>query len=594
MNFKFYPVSILTFLLAFCNMLNAQTTLYTENFNGGSHSFTLNTTDVSSSNAPGNFNYWIVNNQYTGGAGNAGLCLGILPMSYTFQNTPTQPAGIAGGPTSNYLHITSPGGTLNAGYLGVDNICVMPQNYFTRMSNDVSTNGFSEVSLKFWWIGTGANNSHIELYYSTNGGSSWTMVQSFVANYTFSNPNYVYANNPNWVQQTVSIPQFANQSTLRFGFRLMNGVHNNQIYTPGVGYGFDDFEIIGSNSSNSPTIATSFSPQSTYCPGAQITVPFTSTGTFTGANAYKVQLSDASGSFSSPVEIGSFTSTANAGNIPATIPPGTSQGSAYRIRVVSTSPSVTGTPNTTDFAVAPAAAIPITTDPAGVTNLCTGSLTLSIPAGYTAIQWSPGNQTSNSITVTTPGDYSVSGTSASGCQSQSEVLTITAAAAPVANFTYVQPAGYLVEFTNTSENGVTYSWNFGSATTTSVNPTFTFPFDGDYPVTLIATSPCGSDTITITVEVKKFVGIDDLQPFEELSLYPNPVKETLQLMVKSKGTTASNISIYNAIGGKILDENMVITGEQIRQINFKGFAPGVYFVRISSNKGQSTYRIVKD
>lgn len=595
MKIKFYITLLLSFFAAFsAGMLKAQTTLFTENFNGNSYGFALNTTDVGSSNAASNYNYWVVNNSYTGGQGNAGTCLGLIPMSYTFQNTPTQAAGITGGPTSKYMHITSPGGTMNAGYLGVDNLCVLAQNYFTRMSNDVSTTAFSDVTVKFWWIGTGANNSHIELYYSTNGGSSWTMVQEFVSSYTFSNPNYVFANNPIWKQHAVTIPQFGNQATLRFGFRLMNGSHGNQIYNPSIGYGFDDFEITGSNSSATPTITTAFAPQSSYCPGAKITVPFTSTGVFSGSNVYKVQLSDASGSFSNPVEIGILTSTSNAGDIPATIPAAATQGSAYRVRVVSTSPAVTGTPNTTDFSIAPAAPIQITSDPAGASNLCGGSISLSIPSGYTNIKWTPGNQSTSSITVTEAGEYAVSAINSAGCQASSAVINISEAAPPVANFTYNQPSGYLVEFTNTTENGVSYFWNFGSASTTSVNPTFTFPFDGEYPVTLIATGPCGSDTIIIKVIVKKFVGLDGVKVFERINLYPNPVKEQLHLSISTNAPVACGIAVFNIIGSKIYEENKVFNGDQHHSLNVKNLKSGVYFIRFSTPKEQSTFRFVKD
>ncbi len=71
-------------------------------------------------------------------------------------------------------------------------------------------------------------------------------------------------------------------------------------------------------------------------------VSFTSSGTFAAGNIYSVELSDASGFFSSPIVIGTLTSTANSGSINFTIPAGTVTGSGYMIRIVSDSPSVTG------------------------------------------------------------------------------------------------------------------------------------------------------------------------------------------------------------------------------------------------------------
>ncbi|MFN5518461.1 MAG: T9SS type A sorting domain-containing protein [Bacteroidota bacterium] len=85
--------------------------------------------------------------------------------------------------------------------------------------------------------------------------------------------------------------------------------------------------------------------------GSSVTVPFTSTGTFNAGNTYTAQLSDGTGNFSIPLNIGTLTSTANSGNITAEIPAGTFTGSAYRIRVISNDPVVTGSSNSTNLNV---------------------------------------------------------------------------------------------------------------------------------------------------------------------------------------------------------------------------------------------------
>jgi uncharacterized repeat protein (TIGR02543 family) len=71
------------------------------------------------------------------------------------------------------------------------------------------------------------------------------------------------------------------------------------------------------------------------------TVDFTSSGTFTG-NTYTAQLSNASGSFAAPTNIGTLISNANSGTINITIPASTASGAGYLIRVVSSNPNVTG------------------------------------------------------------------------------------------------------------------------------------------------------------------------------------------------------------------------------------------------------------
>jgi hypothetical protein len=84
----------------------------------------------------------------------------------------------------------------------------------------------------------------------------------------------------------------------------------------------------------------------------QVSVNFTSTAVFSAGNTFKAQLSDYTGSFASPVEIGTL-SGATIGTIAATIPNNTPEGNAYRIRVVSTDPAITGSDNGTDLSVVP-------------------------------------------------------------------------------------------------------------------------------------------------------------------------------------------------------------------------------------------------
>lgn len=71
-------------------------------------------------------------------------------------------------------------------------------------------------------------------------------------------------------------------------------------------------------------------------------VDYTATGTFNPGNTYTVQLSDASGSFSNPINIGTLSSTGS-GNITFTIPAGTPTGSGYLIQIVSDDPAITST-----------------------------------------------------------------------------------------------------------------------------------------------------------------------------------------------------------------------------------------------------------
>lgn len=120
--------------------------------------------------------------------------------------------------------------------------------------------------------------------------------------------------------------------------------------------------VICGSSNTITTGVVSGDPFSVDCSSADAgTVAFTSDGTFNSGNTYTAQLSDASGSFSSPIDIGTFTSTANSGSINITIPSGTPTGSGYRIRIVSNNPFATGSessPFTVNLTGGPCVLIP--------------------------------------------------------------------------------------------------------------------------------------------------------------------------------------------------------------------------------------------
>ena len=86
-----------------------------------------------------------------------------------------------------------------------------------------------------------------------------------------------------------------------------------------------------------------------FCAGASFTVNYTSMPAETSYNAeniFTAQLSDATGSFANPITIGTLASITD-GTISVTVPENTVAGTDYRIRIVSSSPTITGDKNAT-------------------------------------------------------------------------------------------------------------------------------------------------------------------------------------------------------------------------------------------------------
>jgi len=101
---------------------------------------------------------------------------------------------------------------------------------------------------------------------------------------------------------------------------------------------------------NKAGITTSPVNATSYCQGAALKVPYVIRGIYNSGNVFTAQLSDANGNFANPTNIGAVTTTTN-DTISATIPAGAAAGTAYRIRVVSSNPVITGSDNGTDLTI---------------------------------------------------------------------------------------------------------------------------------------------------------------------------------------------------------------------------------------------------
>ncbi|MEI6949742.1 MopE-related protein [Paraflavisolibacter sp. H34] len=134
-------------------------------------------------------------------------------------------------------------------------------------------------------------------------------------------------------------------------------------------------------------------------------------------------MSNAAGSFSSPVALGSVSGTASGFyTINATVPETAAAGTGFRLRVISAGPAVITSDSANLTIVAPPATPVISSS--GPANFCSGqTATLTAPEGYTYL-WSTG-ATSRSITVDKGGTYTVTVSTAAGYSATSAPLTLT-------------------------------------------------------------------------------------------------------------------------------------------------------------------------
>ena len=231
----------------------------------------------------------------------------------------------------------------------------------------------------------------------------------------------------------------------------------------------------------SNTITTSAISGSPFCAGAAVSVPFTISGTFNAGNVFTAQLSDAAGSFSAPTSIGTLTQT-TAGTISATIPSGTVTGTGYRIRVIGSNPSTTGSDNGTNLTIN---ALPAITGTTPASRCGTGTVALGATASTGTINWytalTGGVSQGTGTSFTTPSissstTYYADATSAAGCTSTPRTSVLATINSVPAVVTVSGAGSFCGNTTITASGGAggTIYWqnttSGGTSTASTTNP----------------------------------------------------------------------------------------------------------------------------
>jgi hypothetical protein len=322
-----------------------------------------------------------------------------------------------------------------------------------------------------------------------------------------------------------------------------------------------------------PSITTGAITGNTLCTGAPVNVPFTKTGSFNTGNIFTAQLSNATGNFTNPVNIGSLTGTSS-GTINAVIPQNTAPGTAYRIRVVSSNPVVTGTDNGTDLTINSSPVINVSALPI----LCNGGSTIVTVSASGGL--APYTGTGDFSATAGPGTWTI--TDANSCTDDS-VLTLTEPTAiqitsQVTDATGAANADGSIDITVTGGTPpYTFNWSDNS---TQEDPANLLP--GNYSVTITDANNC---TFTASVEVQYDISIDDINFSNiRISCYPNPFQDITIINLTLSIPAKVELSVYNIIGEKLetLISEKLPAGDHFIQFDSGNYPSGTYFCQVIS------------
>jgi Protein of unknown function (DUF1573)/Secretion system C-terminal sorting domain len=387
---------------------------------------------------------------------------------------------------------------------------------------DLVTTGYNTLLLSSIQRSSNTGPRDFKVQYKVGAGA-WTDVPG--ATVTTAN-DYTTG-----VLSSVAIPAAAsNQSSvsLRWIMTSNTAVGGAAVVNTGTTR-LEDVLITGTaaatNTITAPTIASGFPACVTAATGQALgAISFTSAGAgFTGSVTYTAQLSDATGSFASPVTLGSVTNSLGAGSYSitgATVPAGTVAGTAYAVRIVTTSPAVTGsslagqtvTFAPSNFVVAVAGTSPQTFAASSSGSLLTASVGSFTPSGVSTgvtYQWkygtSMGGPYTNSIGGATSSTYTPQGSDfASGATgtyylvaeatSTASCATVvrTSSEVPITTTTPVPAATVKQGATTYPSGGTAYVFSSSVAQGASSSAvTFTIQNTGSAPLNLSAFSTSG-------------------------------------------------------------------------------------------------------
>ena len=313
------------------------------------------------------------------------------------------------------------------------------------------------------WTSNGTSN-YYNIDYSTNGGSTWTNI---AFNFNTSGNTYQWI-----VPGTVT-----NNAKIRITDNIANCKQTQSVVA---------FKIVA----GSQKITVNQPSGGEFWNGCtQQQIRWTDSG---NSAAYKIEYSSNAGLSWTTIQnaYGSATGTYD-WNVPSQV------GSQYLIRVSDASDATKTDQSDSTFKVGVAVTPTITA--VGVTTICSGSSVTLTADRSTGITWYPGGMTTQTVNVTTPGNYYVIATDSNSCSVQSNSIPVTAGTPPAKpTLTASGPVkfclGGSVILSTNQTSGI--EWYPGGQTSQTITATQ----GGAYTVTYTDGSGCSStsDPLQIT------------------------------------------------------------------------------------------------
>lgn len=219
------------------------------------------------------------------------------------------------------------------------------------------------------------------------------------------------------------------------------------------------------------------------------------------------------------------------------------------------------------------------TDPSGLVEICEGSsVTIDAGAGYADYNWSNGASV-QVITVSNPGQYWISVTSAEGCVSSTDTITV-AFYETVAPTVSSDANGIL---TCSNDTAASYQWYLNGAPIANATDVTYCPLEsGNYAVEIVDDNGCEISSAlveyTFSDDSPCATSVDEYGL--SMDIYPNPSTGVFTIDYALEKQVAMELSVFDMFGKQVLEAESIRTKSGTRALDLSSEAEGVYFIRI--------------
>ncbi len=214
----------------------------------------------------------------------------------------------------------------------------------------------------------------------------------------------------------------------------------------------------------------------------------------------------------------------------------------------------------------------------GDTFVCFGAEgSLEVAEEFAQYEWS-GGETTQTITWTESGDYTVTVTDNQGCTG---TTTVTTTVNEELGTTIEEEDGKFTLVVNGGTAPYTYLWSTGEDTET-IEPESA----GTYTVTISDSKGC-----IIVVEADFTVSTKEQVSTLQVHVYPNPASNILYIALpESDGE--STITIYDGAKRMITEQRVTSAGDVLKT-DISQLVPGTYILQVQNNNGYFSTKVVK-